>query len=360
MDWRLSLYLDFLRCLAAMTVFMAHFFHVEFGEPPFDPIHEFDYGSDAVILFFVLSGFVIAHTAQVKDTSGASFLFARATRIFSVAIPALILTALLDQWGGARDPALYAMRNVTLADPAQFVMFGLTLTNEWAFAKLHLGTNHPLWSLSYEAAYYLLFFAAFYLAGWRRIAALAALCIAAGLNVMLLFPAWALGVAARYAIARERAATLSVFLFAGSAAVYFLTNEAKFDSLALYLTNEIVGGNPYTLFRHSAEFAWSTAIAGLAAIHLAAATPVLRLIPDLALRAVERPVRWFAAASFSIYAVHYPVFMAIATVLPDDISIFSRLMLQGGGALAICLVFAAAFERPLPHIRAGLLRLKGA
>lgn len=356
MDRRLSIYLNALRILAALAVLVAHLFHPHLTAPPFDPVNEYDYGSDAVILFFVLSGFVIAHTAIVKDRTAGGYLFSRITRIASVALPAVALTLALDVWGGARDPSLYADWRHSEATGVAKLTLGVTLTNEWSWGGLHIGTNHPLWSLSYELAYYLIFLALWYVRGWRRPALILALALAAGVNILLLLPAWGLGVAARRLIERPRGPLVGVMIFVATACGYYVMNRAGMDNVLLYLTADLISGHPLTVFRYSGEFLWAWLVAGLAALHLIAAKPALALAPDWLFDLVARPVRWVAGATFSIYAAHYPILMLTATFLPDGLSTEARVGLHGGLTLILCLIFAALFERPLPRLRAALRR----
>jgi peptidoglycan/LPS O-acetylase OafA/YrhL len=49
-------------------------------------------GSEAVMAFFVLSGFVIAYVADQRETTLQAFAAARLARLYSVIIPAMLLT----------------------------------------------------------------------------------------------------------------------------------------------------------------------------------------------------------------------------------------------------------------------------
>ena len=51
----------------------------------------------AVIVFFVLSGFVISWAAE-RDGTAREYILNRASRIYSVALPALALTWLTDNY----------------------------------------------------------------------------------------------------------------------------------------------------------------------------------------------------------------------------------------------------------------------
>src|SRR5215472_235423 len=103
-----SIYLDLVRFLAAATVFVAHanFDRLTGGIPYLSHI-DLAAASDAVIVFFVLSGFVIAYVADTKEKTLREFSLSRLARLWSVVIPALFLTLILDYAGSRISPALY-------------------------------------------------------------------------------------------------------------------------------------------------------------------------------------------------------------------------------------------------------------
>jgi peptidoglycan/LPS O-acetylase OafA/YrhL len=64
--------------------------------PDLFPNSLFDFpGHHAVIVFFVLSGFVISYTTDRKDRTFGVYVINRLTRLWSVVIPALLLGALI-------------------------------------------------------------------------------------------------------------------------------------------------------------------------------------------------------------------------------------------------------------------------
>lgn len=98
MNKNFSLYLDIVRFVAALAVFLDHLSSKPFTENVL--FHAFGlYGQLAVIVFFVLSGYVIAFVTATKELDAKSFFVARVSRIYSVVILALILTLLLDNIG---------------------------------------------------------------------------------------------------------------------------------------------------------------------------------------------------------------------------------------------------------------------
>ncbi|QNA89614.1 acyltransferase [Massilia sp. Dwa41.01b] len=184
----LSLYLDCCRLLAAVLVVASHL-------EPYGVIADgnawwLKLGREAVIVFFVLSGFVIAYTTEQKNPTLRDYCLARCTRIYSVALPLLLL-------------AFGAAAFLSLAKQAQFYQ----LAKPWLYLPLHLlfmgelwtiseppPLLAPYWSLGYEVWYYVLFGALFYLRGRRRLVAATSVLLFVGPKLWLLLPVWASGV----------------------------------------------------------------------------------------------------------------------------------------------------------------------
>ncbi len=121
-------------------------------------------GHEAVMVFFVLSGFFIGGSvlSTLERWSWRSYLVNRLTRLYVVLIPALLLTAAIDQ--------------VSMQMPGGHTFFDLPIPH---FTSPHgrdslpiflgnlffqqdilvpaFGTDSPLWSLANEFWYYLLF-----------------------------------------------------------------------------------------------------------------------------------------------------------------------------------------------------------
>lgn len=89
-----SIYLDLVRFTAAVTVFFGHVSGSRLTGGLFWQMGP--YGPEAVDVFFVLSGFVIAYVYDTREHSLTDYAVSRFARIYSVAIPALIVTFILD------------------------------------------------------------------------------------------------------------------------------------------------------------------------------------------------------------------------------------------------------------------------
>lgn len=104
MHQALSVYLDALRFLAALAVYLFHAGHFSGVRIPFFG----EFGSPAVMVFFVLSGLVIAYASAARRSGPGEFAVARLARLWSVVLPALGLTLLLDTLGQRLALASYA------------------------------------------------------------------------------------------------------------------------------------------------------------------------------------------------------------------------------------------------------------
>ncbi|MEM6577786.1 MAG: acyltransferase [Pseudomonadota bacterium] len=350
----LSLWLDWLRVLATLVVVFSHLAYPRFTETRYAFMRDWNLGSDAVIVFFVISGLVIAFAAE-RDGSAGRFAFNRTTRLFSVLAPALVLTLAFDAMGVRIDPASYPQGFYNPHPTGEFLIRGLTFSNEWALpGALRLGTNGPLWSLSYEAAYYLLFGVAMFLRGITRLIVLVTICLVVGLNILLLAPAWLMGVLVWRWIAAGGATRLTrgrawAMALMGPAA-YVLCLAAGIPDLLRAVTAATLDvPDARLVLRFSDEFIWNMMIGAFTACHIVG---MAVLAPA---RCAERFwLRWAAGASFSIYVTHYPTLHLVDAMLPDQARYDGVLFAV---SLVVGLAFAAVFERPIAHFRRVLMRL---
>ena len=56
-------------------------------------------GPPGVIIFFVLSGYLIAYTCDSRNDRLPDYLLGRLSRLYSVVLPAILLTVLLEAAG---------------------------------------------------------------------------------------------------------------------------------------------------------------------------------------------------------------------------------------------------------------------
>ncbi len=333
-----STYLNLLRFGAALVVLFSHIAYPRFSDGAWLWVRDLNLGSDAVVLFFVLSGFVIALTAERKDRTIGSFAFARATRILSVALPALVLGWVLDQWGASHAPDQYFAPYYAPTPLWEMLLRGLSFSNEWGGLQARLGSNGPYWSLSYEVAYYALFGVAFYLSGLRRAAFLILGVVVVGANILLLMPAWLMGVGLYHRLkAGPHMRCANAVVLCGLPLILYAV-ALRFD-LPDLLRTSVQPHLPGHALRFSDEYLWNAVLGALFATHLAGMSSLLR---NWSPGRLAPPAAWVAGASFSIYLIHYPLLQALHAAVPfiDPVRL---LMLT----LLLCLVFAECFERPL-------------
>src|SRR5438045_2563532 len=98
------MFLDLMRFSAAVVVLLHHLTSAQINSV----LPRVTIGHEAVIVFFVMSGFVIAYVVHGRERSIEHYAAARLGRLYSVVLPALVLTFTLDRIGRAASPALYA------------------------------------------------------------------------------------------------------------------------------------------------------------------------------------------------------------------------------------------------------------
>ncbi|ABV91992.1 acyltransferase family protein [Dinoroseobacter shibae DFL 12 = DSM 16493] len=354
-----SLWLDVLRAGAALTVLFGHMAHTRFTRGDYEVLRDWNLASDAVVVFFVLSGVVIAYAAERDGTLGR-FAFHRLTRVLSVVAPALVLTLLFDAIGQRLDLRAYQPPFFEALPVAEMLWRGLSFSNEWQGLsdRVRLGSNGPLWSLSYEVAFYALFAIAFYLRGFLRWVLLALGALLAGLPILALMPCWLLGVALWHHIQRALALPRSrawALALGGPVTLVALKAAGLAPFLSALTAAAVAPASHHALLGYSDEVLWNTLLALCVAAHLRGvhALCVGRTAPHRGRPA--RAVRWIAQGSFSLYVLHYPVLHLLDAGLPEALPGYDLWLLAL--TLLACFAFAALFERRLPQQRARLRQL---
>jgi peptidoglycan/LPS O-acetylase OafA/YrhL len=359
MSRSLSLFLDLVRFGAALLVVLHHACFAKFGTHL--PIALAKTGTQPVIVFFVLSGFVIAYTAEAKDRTLSDYALSRLSRLLSVVLPALLLTISLDALGRALDPALYAdhwtdaatLKN--LATPSWVrLATTATFTNEIWWLDLWPGTNSPFWSLGYEFSYYVLFGIAFYLRGAIRVAALILGATVIGPKLLLLLPVWLTGVLAWVMCKRLRPTPRQGFRLMAAALLAYAAFAATGAKSALDAAFAAAYGADAAALSYSAECAGDVVTGLLFAIFVLGFTGVEGVASGL----LERHawlIRQLAAMTFSMYLFHYPLIYFFAALTKSTApGGAAPIIVLGGSGLSI--FFLARFtEARKRDVRQALL-----
>jgi peptidoglycan/LPS O-acetylase OafA/YrhL len=344
-----SLYLDLVRFTAAIVVFLGHagLQRISGGF-----LYHFErYGETSVDIFFVLSGFVIAYVTSTKETTVRDYAINRLARVYSVALPAVIVSALLDVSCRMLAPATYAtfpafLIDGSVANSAAALAF---VSHHW-FSWTQPGMNGPYWSLCFEVWYYLSFgFLAFGRGGWRYVGVAGTLLIA-GPKIAALFPLWLLGVGCFYLCQRVTLPRVpGLLIWLGTLAALVLwdpqTNRGGYPSAMLEMS--------WTYFAADAA---DYAMGGLFALNILGFQAISdRLATTLG--AVSRPIRYLAGASFTIYLFHYPLIHFVAAVTPWPVTDWRSRVLVFLGTPVLLLAIAAVTERRKDSWRHAFIRL---
>jgi len=189
-----SIYLDLIRFFAAATVFIVHANYDRFTGGLSVLWRMANLGNDAVMVFFVLSGFVIAYVADQKEKTVKQYFISRFARLYSVAVPALVLTVVLDYIGSRVNYSVCSGWWFQTDNPVWRLLANFLFINELWFSSVRPFSNGPFWSLGYEFWYYVIFASAYYIQSPRRYFLIAAVCLLVGPKILILFPIWVLGV----------------------------------------------------------------------------------------------------------------------------------------------------------------------
>jgi len=309
----LSIYLDLVRFVAALVVFVSHanYTRLTGGLPGLWRLSGL--GNDSVMMFFVLSGFVIAHVAATKERTLTDYATSRFARLYSVAVPALVLTVIADGLGATIAPDVYAGDRIHDSMPGLRLQATLLFTNELWFTSIRPFSNVPFWSLGYEAWYYVLFGAAFYLEGRARVVCVTATAMLIGPKILLLLPLWLLGTwTYRQVCARSVVPRFGWTLFVGSIVAYVACRQADVPEHLFDLSAALLGRDFLVQdLRWSQQFLWDYGVGALIAANFIGAAAIAPHVAGLAKR-VEQPIRTAAGYTFALYLFHYPLLHFVA------------------------------------------------
>lgn len=212
--------LNWLRGLAALLVLLSHarsFFYVDFKDYSNEPnifVKIFylitGLGHPAVIIFFVLSGFLVAGSIDRQWRQNKwnikNYFTARIIRLWVVLVPCLVFTFFLDKIGYFFNPNFYDgnLKNIISSAPANTVDWSIQsfISNIFFLQTITspvYGSNGPFWSLANEFWYYLLF-PLFYYFFYKKLAIkifiltiFLLLSFFLGGKIIFLFPIWIMG-----------------------------------------------------------------------------------------------------------------------------------------------------------------------
>ena len=354
-----SIYLDLVRFVAAFLVVL---FHSNVRNISSEQIPLSTHGHQAVMVFFVLSGYVISYIAAGRESSPIEYWSSRLSRFYSLAIPAVLLAPLLDLAGQALAPEFYVGKT-THDWWALRIFSSLLFTNEIWVLSIMSFSNVPYWSLCYEMWYYVLFAAATFAKGSTRHVLLVVTVLFVGPKIMLLAPIWGLGVVLhRWRRLYNLRAWQNWALFLGSIPAYLLFHHYQLSELGSDWLRTLVGAEWHKQATFSRYFITDYLLALVIAANFVGfrgiahhfATPLLTC---------ERPIRWIASFTFSLYLLHQPLLQFFGALINGNPSKPWFYLEVLAATLASIVVISLLTEQKRSHlrnaIRRQLLRLTG-
>jgi peptidoglycan/LPS O-acetylase OafA/YrhL len=271
---------------------------------------------------------------------------------------ALVVTYLFDHFGQSFDPELYEVgkKNAVLWKPISLTGYLSTLffINEFQFFEFNgvvPGTNGPFWSLSFEAAYYLIAGLLLFLPKIRAIPLVIIILLFGGNTIMALLPTWGFGfllykISAKGESSSQKKSkiikTLALILFCLSA-------------LALISFRYIVEIDILPVLNFGLDFKWGVLpwnknnilidymIAMIFGLHLIAARQ-LPSIMSSALLMAEKPIRWLGAITFPLYCIHAPALGFFKSISPWETESLANTIFIGASTLVLVAVFTPACD----------------
>lgn len=327
-----SLYLDFCRFAAALMVFFHHYLY-----PPFYVGDlRFTLGRKAVVIFFVISGFVIAYVTDRKEATARAYCVNRAARLYSVVLPALALTLLLDYSVRFLEPSLFDPAVHTW--PGLRVLASLMFVNQSWNLTIAALSNGPFWSLCYEFWYYVIFGLFIYAPKRFRYLLVVIAALLAGPRILLLFPIWILGVAAYHLQGRIQSTRLAGAVFCTSSVAFLVLLFAKVAFLngAVHFVEAGLTDGYWLPWPHlpifiggDSNFPADYAL-GIAFALTVMTSRIGRWENKLAASA-QSSIRFCASYTFSLYLFHAPLLLFFAACLAP---------LRSGPARGVILIVA--------------------
>lgn len=297
------------------------------------------YGHSAVTVFFVLSGFVIQFTVSEKEKTFYDYSLARFARLYSVVVPALILTLVCDSIGTHQDPSVYLMERETNPLLRLFAAF-LFLGQSWWW-NLSVLSNDPFWSLPYEFWYYQIFGAAIFFKGVTRILLIGLAVVIAGPTILLLFPIWLLGVVVYRAskkISLDWRVATGLFIVSAVAIIGLLAMDGR-EMIHRSTSAYLPPGFSLLDFVMGAMVGLNIFAASFLRI------PVLR---------AETPIRFMASFTFALYLFHLPLLHLGAAFLPKAWSVNNRGLCLAAFTFLMVFVIGLITERKKKAVRASI------
>lgn len=297
--------LEALRAFAAIYVFFHHTLYTfNILEAKSFFWYFFLFGQEAVILFFILSGYVISLSLYKNKYTFKVYFVHRFTRIYSVFIIAFLVSFF----------SILIYDNTFTIDLKELIFNFLMFQDKSSF---HPGSfaeplfnNQPLWSLGFEWWFYMIFFMHYYLAKDLSLTK----------NIFIAFSISIFGLISYYFINNQLSTFLMYYFLWYSGVVLYLTEKDKgFKLTYFYIFSSVIFILVYYfIFLHNVEYTKSYVYPWITLRHFLGfiiifslfvfmKKVIINLINTKSLLFINRFLSFFASFSFAIYLIHYPI-----------------------------------------------------
>ncbi len=257
----------------------------------------------AVMVFFVISGFMVAYSTNNKSRSGnydfRGYFLDRWSRIYSVLFAAIGFTLALD-FVGSNYSSVYS--NPAFIPQDRFVLRLIvnliSIQGIWGY-RIQLGSNPALWSVGYEFVYYILFGVLYFREkifnrSWFGVVLIMCILGIIGWKMAAYFSIWMAGVAAYYASNFETVKKYKLSVWLVTAMIILANHLINF--LNIFDANEVV-----------TDIVFAIVIATLLTFEVKHTV--------FFLKTSQKINTYMADFSYSIYAFHTPVIFFVCSLL---------------------------------------------
>ena len=305
--------LDLFRGVAALLVFIGHLRSLMFVDYDGGGLAKnlfyasTSFGHEAVIIFFVLSGFFITRSILFKLERDSwcwkNYISDRSFRILVVLIPAVLITFIIDSIGvfhfGNEPLYLGSIGSTVIVDPIVNNLYLINVLSNIILIPTEIvsatGSNASLWSISFEFWAYMLFPLALFCFVSKSSKKMKLLFIFLSLLILILiaekglvyFILWCFGASVAFIIGRYNTQSHSVIL--------------KVISTILFITTIC-----FSILGHSNDFILALSFS-MFMLYNSSNNIKSKLIQHIA--------EYFSKISYSLYAIHLPLVLVFLAML---------------------------------------------
>lgn len=340
-----SIYLDTIRFIAAILVVI---YHTAGSDITGSFLWEIGgYGPTAVMVFFVLSGYVIGFVVDTKEKSITDYVISRVSRLYSIVVPALLLTFICNILGNYTVSEYYQGPWIQSHDYLSYISSFFMVQDVWNINMIP-DNNGSFWSLSYEFFYYIMFAALYFYRGKTRVFLFLLAITIAGPSIIIRAPIWGLGYLAYQLHSNKKWNFSPIFAIA-----IFLSSLIILAISPIY--RELVKTDSHLFI---GQDILSDYIDGIIFFLHLMSTPYIVKKLSRSLIFIEPSIGWLASLTFSIYLFHLPLIRLTAGSSPfvTQISSMQHISFVYGVTFLVIIVLGIPAEKSKKVIKKWLYK----